>query len=522
MSRPANAIAQISKKLGMVKSALPALRLVAVASTLAAVSVSAQAPIDVRVALIIGNSAYPGNMALVNPANDAKEMAAALRIMGFGVVEVIDSNRAQMLEAIESAGRHLNGKQGIGMLFYAGHGLQLDWRNYMVPVDARLNSAKDVPTQAVDIEAVMKVFKSAGNRMNIVVLDACRDNPFAEGKTASGKGLAPLDAPTGTFLAYATAPGNVAQDGAGKNGLYTSYLLQELKKPNASIENVFKRVRFSVRQASGGTQVPWETTSLEDDFVFNSGIKKVVKLTDDQKEKQFDIEKADWDKIKESKEVNDYYAFVQKYPKGFLLQSAMGVIDRLSAAKLVTYTDRSGVAHAATQTFFRVGDEIERVRRDALTGQETSKWKTRVLSVAGGVVSLTGGGVLTSVGETVYDSGFGVSFDPPNPFLPADGLAVGKKWNARYIVIEKNGAKNWEDKEGTVVALETVSVPAGTFQTYKIEQRWKNGWGTYGTSTSWVLPNSGFAIKTNFDMHRGSGKRDYWVQEAIAIKLAAK
>ena len=516
------AVKKIAQKTQASRHALHMLRLTVVASALAAVSVSAQAPLDVRVALIIGNSAYPGNMALVNPINDAKDMAATLRNMGFGVIEVVDANRAQMMEAIERAGRNLNGKQGIGMVFYAGHGLQLDWRNYMVPVDAKLNSAKDVATQAVDVEAVMTMFKSAGNRMNIVVLDACRDNPFADGKTASGKGLAPLDAPTGTFLAYATAPGNVAQDGRGKNGLYTSFLLEELKKPNASIENVFKRVRFSVRKASEGAQVPWESTSLEDDFVFNSGIKRTVKLSDDQKEKQFELEKADWDKIKESKDVNDYYAFVQKYPKGFLLQSAMGVIDRLSAAKLATYTDRSGIAHAAVRTYFRVGDEMERVRRDALTNQEISKFKSRVVSVAGGVVSLAGGSVLTSIGETVYDSGTGNSFDPPNPYMPADGLAVGKKWNARYIVVTKNGSKNWEEKEGKVVALENISVPAGTFQAYKIEQTWKNGWGSYGKSTIWVLPNSGMAIKADVDMHLGSGKREFWVQEATVVKLATK
>jgi uncharacterized caspase-like protein len=233
-------------------------------------SATAQAPSDIRIALIIGNSAYPGDMALANPANDAKDMAATLRNMGFGVIEVVNSDRAKMLEAIERAGKNLAGKQGIGMLFYAGHGLQLDWRNYMVPVDAKLNSAADVPKQAIDIEAVMNTFKAAGNRMNIVVLDACRDNPFTDGKAATGKGLAPLDAPTGTFLAYATAPGNVAADGKGKNGLYTGYLLQELQKPNASIENVFKRVRFAVRKESNGAQVPWETTSLEDDFVFKS------------------------------------------------------------------------------------------------------------------------------------------------------------------------------------------------------------------------------------------------------------
>lgn len=443
--------------------------------------------------------------------------------MGFGVIEVRDASKAQMLEAIERANKQLQGKQGVGMLFYAGHGLQLDWHNFMVPVDAKLKSAKDVLTDAVDIEVVMKGFQSAGNRMNIVVLDACRDNPFADGKTSSGKGLAPLDAPTGTFLAYATAPGNVAQDGTGKNGLYTGYLLKELQKPTAKIEEVFKRVRFAVRKESNGAQVPWETTSLEDEFIFNSGIKKIVKLTDEEKDKAYAIEKADWDKIKESKEVNDYYAFVQKYPKGFLLQSAMGVIDRLSAAKLATYKDRSGIEHAAVQTRYRVGDEIERVRTYAEPNKPPEKFKIRVLSVAGGIVSLNGGTVLTSIGETVYDAGTGNSYDPPTPFLPADDLAVGKKWHARMTLTTKNGSKNWEEKEGKVVAIESITVPAGTFQAFKIEQSWKNGWGNWGTSTSWTLPNSGFAIKVIVDQrYKDTTRRDSWTQEATSIKLAAK
>jgi Caspase domain len=483
---------------------------------------NAQAPNDVRIALIIGNSAYAGNMALANPANDAKDMSAALRNMGFGVIEIKDASREQMMAGIARANKELSGKQGVGMLFYAGHGLQLDWHNYMVPVDAKLNSAKDVAANTVDIEVVMKSFQQAGNRMNIVVLDACRDDPFANGKTSSGKGLAPLDAPTGTFLAYATAPGNVAQDGSGKNGLYTGFLLKELQKPTAKIEEVFKRVRFAVRKESNGAQVPWETTSLEDDFIFNSGIKKTVKLSDEEKTKQYDIEKADWDKIKESKEVNDYYAFVQKYPKGFLLQSAMGVIDRLSAAKLATYTDRSGIEHTATKTRYRVGDQIERVRRDAVTNQEINKHTLRVVSVAGGIVSLAGGAVLTTLGEDVYNPGTGDSYDPPRPFLPADDMAIGKKWSARVTITLKNGDKNWEEVEGRIVAVETITIPAGTFKTYKIEQSGNNGWNTRVKSTYWILPNSGFSLKSIVDIQRGNGKRESWVQEATSIKLAVK
>jgi uncharacterized caspase-like protein len=203
-------------------------------------------------------------------------MADTLRSLGFTVVQVIDGGQAQMAQAIAKVSETLKGKRAVGMLYYAGHGLQLDWRNYMVPVDARLRNPNDVVTQTVDVGTVIDAFKDAGNRMNILVLDACRDNPF--GVRVSGKGLAQLDAPPGTLLAFATSPGNVAEDGeANGNGLYTQYLLQELRKPTEKIEDVFKRVRLQVRQKSEGRQIPWESTSLEDDFYFNDGVKFTFK-----------------------------------------------------------------------------------------------------------------------------------------------------------------------------------------------------------------------------------------------------
>ena len=153
-------------------------------------------------------------------------------------------------------------KANSGHVVFACHGLQLDWRNYMLPVDASLKSAADVPRQTIDLAGVIEIFKSAGNRMNIVVLDASRDNPFGA-STSSAKGLAQLDAPPSTFLAYAIAPGNVAEDGDEKsgNGLYTRFLLQELRRPTVRIEDVFKRVRLNVRKQSQGRQIPWESTS---------------------------------------------------------------------------------------------------------------------------------------------------------------------------------------------------------------------------------------------------------------------
>jgi uncharacterized caspase-like protein len=145
--------------------------------------------------------------------------------------------------------------------------LQLEWRNYLLPVDARISRAADVAPNATDLAVLLAGLQRAGNPMNIVILDACRDNPFEiEGRT--GKGLSQMDAPVGTLLAYATAPGNTASDGDGDNGLYTEHLLREMPAPDAKIEDVFKRVRLGVRRASGGRQIPWESTSLEEDFYF--------------------------------------------------------------------------------------------------------------------------------------------------------------------------------------------------------------------------------------------------------------
>jgi Caspase domain len=493
-------------------------------------SATAQAPNDVRIALIIGNSAYPGNMALANPSNDAKDMAEMLRSMGFGVVEIIDGNRMQMLNAIARAGQALSSRQGVGMLFYAGHGLQLDWHNFMIPVDAKLASTGDVTKQTVDIDTVMNTFKAAGTRMNIVVLDACRDNPFADGKTASGKGLAPLDAPTGTFLAYATAPGNVAQDGTGKNGLYTGFLLQELQKPSVRIEDIFKRVRFSVRKASDGAQIPWETTSLEDDFVFNSGIKKIVKLTDDQKEKAFEIEKAEWDKIKDSKSADPFYAYVQKYPNGLLSGSAQAAIDRISQNKIEAYRDKLGVIQGQTSGRFKAGDSIQYVRTDGFTKTQTQK-TIRIASVAAGLAATDAGVYATLQGEWVSTDDGRNTFDPPRRYLPLDRFAIGQKWEGRSEYVDTGNVSNIMKDEAEIVAYESVTTKAGTFMAYKIIMTSSTmvlipnqGMRRSATihRTYWIIPDYGLPIKTIYSLRTGTPYvRDEWSEEAVSLTRGA-
>jgi uncharacterized caspase-like protein len=218
-----------------------------------------------RVALVVGNSRYGHLPPLRNPGNDAVALGGRLRAVGFEVALEMDTAKAALEAAIERFCAKLG--NCVGLFYFAGHGVQVAWRNYLVPVDANLENVDDVPKRSVDLVTLIEALRRSRNPMNIIILDACRDNPFAvEGKAA--KGLSQMDAPVGTLLAYATAPGNTASDGEGGNGLYTEHLLNEMGRKDAKIEDVFKRVRLNVRRASNGRQVPWESTSLEDDFYF--------------------------------------------------------------------------------------------------------------------------------------------------------------------------------------------------------------------------------------------------------------
>lgn len=247
-----------------------------------------------RRALVVGNSRYAA-APLENPANDASAIAGALKQTGFKVDLLRDAGKASLEGAIRSFAASLGAQPAVGLFYFAGHGLQLSWRNFLVPVDAAPKKAEDVPRQAVDIAALLEGLAQAKNPMNIIILDACRDNPF-DVELRTGKGLSQMDAPIGTLLAYATAPGNTASDGANANGLYTENLLREMRTPNAKIEDVFKRVRLAVRRASNGRQIPWESTSLEDDFYFVPP-PELKKLSQEELDRQFAEELAAWQKV---------------------------------------------------------------------------------------------------------------------------------------------------------------------------------------------------------------------------------
>ena len=572
----------------------------------------AQAPLDVRVALVIGNAAYVNIPALGNSTNDAKSMATILRKLGFQVVEVVDGSKVQMDKAVENLQDLLKGKQAVAMLYYAGHGLQLDWHNYMVPVDVKLTQASDVPKQTIDIETVITSFKKATTRMNIIVLDACRDNPFA-GK-ASGKGLAQLDAPVGTFLAFATAPGNVAEDGdvESGNGLFTQYLLKELQRP-AKIEEVFKRVRLQVRQKSKGRQIPWDSSSLEDDFSFNDGnkhtfnpedlvkeakaredklsaeleaakqeelriakeqeseklrlaeVQKIQELkareralaeakerdrqlalageqekqkalaaqqaiakakaeeaqrlkeielsklqvaeeakrnkgsSEEANEKQFAIEKTEWDKIKDSKNADDFYAYLNKYPIGLISQQATFALEQLDVAKITAQADKNGLVQVLGEPRFRVGDKFTRVTRDDYTGKEIKRWDFSIDRIEKGLVyakstddeliaTLDGASVQTATPRGVF------KFDPPALYMPGDEFKIGKAWSVSTYQTTPQG-KFIRTLKIKIVAYEKITIQAGTYWAYKFES---NGWS--GNSrfeeTYWHIPDWGIRLKS--------------------------
>ena len=586
----------------------------------------AQAPLDIRVALVIGNAAYKHVPPLANSVNDARAMVLVLRKLGFKVFDVIDGDRSSMSQAIGRLQADLKGQQAVAMLYYAGHGLQLDWQNYMVPIDADIDKAEDVPKQTVNIEEVIKTFKSASTRMNIIVLDACRDNPFAG--SGSGKGLAQLDAPPGTYLAFATSPGNVAEDGddAMGNGLFTHFLLKELQRP-AKIEDVFKRVRLQVRQKSQGRQIPWDSSSLEDDFAFNDGQKFKFTAEDYQREiqeakarearlkreaeaalerekqlaqlreqerlkleqahriaeqkareraeaelrqreqqlaeaaqaerkksqaaqealaraqaeelqrlkdlelarvqeeeeaqrkklsvqaaleQQFNQEKAQWDRIKDSKNAQDYYAFLLKYPSGLIAQQATFALESLDKAKITAQADQSGLVQRSGEPRLRLGDTYVRVSKDDYTGVVIEKAQVVVERVESGLAyakSSTGELFVYTLDGAVARSNNAngtLTFDPPRVNLPGDQLAVGMRWTGSTLQKSLDGRSVQRTDEFKILAYEDIVIPAGKFKAYKIQMKSWAGQNRVD-NLGWYLPDWGVALKYQRRVYRPKG-----------------
>lgn len=343
------------------------LRLSAAAAALAlwlAPSSCAWAANAERMALVIGNSAYPA-ASLPNPKNDARVMAELLKKAGFQVDMRIDTPRGDLVQSIGRFGQALKDPSvKFAVFYYAGHGLQQDWRNYLVPVDAKVGSATDVQKQTVDVSELMRYMNEQRGRSYLVILDACREDPFVGTYRPPAKGLSPFDAPSGSLLAYATAPGQLAYDGKGSNGLYTKHLVRELAVPDASLEDAFKRVRLNVRMESEGRQIPWESTSLEQDVTLFP--QRKVKLSDAELEKRFEQELADWTKVRNSNNIAGLTEFIRAYPSGNASELAQARLNRLLEEELKKGDDarrdaaRQKVAEADAQRLKAEAQERDR------------------------------------------------------------------------------------------------------------------------------------------------------------------
>jgi len=405
-----------------------------------------------RIALVIGNSQYKDSP-LPNPVNDARAIAKALSGSGFKVTKKENTGQKEMQVALREFGDALkNG--GVGLFYYAGHGMQVKGRNFLIPVDAQIQREDEVAYNSVDAGQVLDKMEAANNRLNIVILDACRNNPFARSFRSGSAGLAQMDAPVGTLIAFATAPGSVASDGGGQNGLYTQHLLHSMQKPGVKIEDVFKNVRASVRKDSGGKQIPWESTSLEGDFVFVP------------------------------------QPPAQAVAASTALAAPAGKIDSVPAPQL----------HA--------GDSWDYQVIDMLSGSVTEKYARRLTNVA--TDEWRFGGYITDKSlnflRRTRDGKVTVSWTPKQPRYDFP-LKIGKTWSA-VGTIDNERLTSEHTFTFRVVRQERIIVPAGVFDTLRVEgstkyktKMKKNGNSGEGSTTHryWFSPVTGNFVAYEYE-----------------------
>ncbi len=473
-----------------------------------------------RTALVIGNDRYRDN-ALSNAVNDARGMAALLTQAGFAVDLKLNATREQMTAAIADLGRSVAQRDvGTGLFFYAGHAAQLDWRNYLLPVDGNVESAGDVRQQCVDLGLLLGQLKRAKGKTALIILDACRDDPFGARFRPPQKGMSQYDAPPGTLLAFATAPGRVALEVQGRtNGLYTEHLLRELSIKGVRVEDALKRVRLNVRLASNGEQVPWESTSLESDiYLFPT-----PKLTEADLERQFRDELELWGRIKSSPNVNDWIDYMRRYPNGRFAEHAQVRVRQLTSSRQAgarppgasapsagsppplvlgpkvavpsRFKGSGNPNSAGTYTFrpvWTAGDEYDFHELDLYSGvkKRDARLVVRRVDTAANRVELSDGTVLDLMGG-VLTQGRSRHFDPPLQVNPAE-LQVGRKW-ASYFK-QTGDAAGTGDYEFRITARERLKVPAGEFSAFRIDAKGSfNGRRIH--LTRWMVPGINLPVR---------------------------
>lgn len=286
---------------------------------------------ETRIALIIGNSNYDKpSLKLANPANDAAAMQRALQSAGFQTIVTLNAKRLDFYRAVDRFGAQIGrDPHAVGLFYYAGHGVQASGTNYLIPVDADIESEADLEASAYDVERVLHAMRLAQNDVNIVILDACRDNPLPKARGVE-RGLARMDAPSGTFIAYAAAPGQTAQDGDnGTHGVFTGELVNAMSEPGVPLEQMFKKVIAGVKADTHGRQQPWSEASIQGDFYFHAPVVVSASMRPGLDPKQ--VELAFWESVKDSKNTADFQAYLKKYPQGEFAELAANHLKALPA-----------------------------------------------------------------------------------------------------------------------------------------------------------------------------------------------
>jgi hypothetical protein len=258
-----------------------------------------------RFALVLGNSNYQQVSALPNPTKDAKAVKAMLEEANFEVDSALDLGQSDMLGAVRDFAGKLadKGKDSVALIYFAGHGIQVDGENYLIPVDAKITQSQDVPLEAIRLADVMNLMSAVPSKTRIVILDACRNDPFKDIAKSTGRGLAIVNAPEGSIVAYSTSPGAVAEDGSGNNSPFTAAFIKAAKVPGAQIGTVFQNVRLAVHQSTEGRQTPWEITALTEPFAFFPGDVAPKELQPEKSE-------AEWRKDLKSRSAEEAYDIV--------------------------------------------------------------------------------------------------------------------------------------------------------------------------------------------------------------------
>jgi uncharacterized caspase-like protein len=478
---------------------------------------------DQRVALVIGNSAYAGPAALRNPVNDARAIEAKLRALGFDVTTVENGTKQQMERAIGLFSHKLN-QNTVSLFFYAGHGMQVNGKNFLLPVDAEIETEQTVRLEAVDVDAVLDQMSGAQGRFNIVILDACRNNPFEHRFRGRAGGLASIDAPTGSYIAYATAPGKVAADGTGDNGLYTSELLAALDQPDAKIEDVFKHVRASVIEKSGGNQTPWESSSLTGDFYFKppgtiaNGGSAPAAVRASALPSQSTTEALFWDSIKASSDPADFRAYLDQYPTGSFAALARNRLAALGAAKPAAPTrGESQLAAAAPPAPLKAPPSSMPPPSAAPAGAKlsgafaapqpgtklffSSGLRVQVAAVVGRSLELN-----DLKGEPLPPL-VGLFFRPPLEGS-YDRAAIEAIWPLEIGKTVSAVAKGPKGREEfltlRVVKTETIEVKAGRYDCFVVDLEMTVGHGKWvGRFRNWYAPAVGFVVKNQLEMLAG-------------------